>query len=374
MKNATRSKGKKKMWIFIVSILCFIMIGCILIPPSQGKPKPFLDASGNVLDGSISEKIDVDINGTSLGMFIMAEDERKPVLLFLGGGPGIPEYLLADNYPGGLEKDFVVCYMEYRGTSLSYQPEIDPKTMTTEQYISDSVEVTKYLAERFSQDKIYIMGHSFGTYIGLKTVSQYPELYHAYIAMAQNSNQEESEKIAYSYMVEQYQKAGNEKLVKKFQEYPILTSNEAYQQYSTSSLRDTAMHELGVGTMHDMKSVITGIFLPSLRCTAYTPMERINIWRGKAFAQKTAVCTESRRFNAFDEIPSIDIPIYFFAGIYDYTCCYSLQKEYYEQIQAPMKGFYTFKNSAHSPLFEEPEKARTILLEDVLKEKNELSD
>lgn len=163
-------------------------------------------------------------------------------------------------------------------------------------------------------------------------------------------------------------------MVKKFQDCPILDSDEDYRRYFTSSLRDTAMHDLGVGTMHDMDSVITGIFFPSLRCTVYTPMERINIWRGKVFAQTTSVVTDCANFNAFDDVPAIDIPVYFLAGIYDYTCCYSLQKEYYEQIQAPIKGFYTFDNSAHSPLFEESEKALAILLTDVLKGTIDLSD
>jgi len=141
-----------------------------------------------------------------------------------------------------------------------------------------------------------------------------------------------------------------------------------------SDLRDTAMHDLGVGTARDMSSVISGIFFPSLRNTAYTPAERINIWRGKVFTGKTPIASSHLFFNAFDEIPKIDIPIYFFAGVYDYTVCYSLQKEYYEQIQAPLKAFYTFSNSAHSPLFEEAEKAMEILSQNVLTEQKTLAD
>jgi pimeloyl-ACP methyl ester carboxylesterase len=375
MKETGRHRRKKKMWVILaVILLCFAIVVCIILPPSFGKTKPFVDESGNILEGSISEKIFVDINGTSLGMFIMAKDNSKPVLLFLGGGPGIPEYLLEQNYPTELENEFVVCYLEYRGTSLSYNPEISADTMTTEQYISDVVEVTKYLSERFEQDKVYLMGHSFGTYIGLKTASQYPQLYHAYIAMAQIVNQPESEKTAYSYMLEQYQTAENTKMVEKFEDYPILTSDETYERYLTSLLRDTAMHELGVGTMRDMNSVITGIFFPSLRCTVYTPTERVNIWRGKTFAQTTSVTVDSGQFNAFNDVPTLDIPIYFLAGTYDYTCCYSLQQEYYNYVQAPIKGFYIFGNSAHSPLFEEPEKAIAILTPDVLVGATALSD
>lgn len=82
---------------------------------------------------------------------------------------------------------------------------------------------------------------------------------------------------------------------------------------------------------------------------------------------------DSAQFNAFKDIPVLDIPIYFLAGIYDYTCNYSLQKKYYEQIEAPLKGFYSFENAAHSPLFEEPETALAIL-KNIIAQTNRLSD
>ena len=142
-------------------------------------------------------------------------------------------------------------------------------------------------------------------------------------------------------------------------------TDDIVQDYFVS-LRDTAMHELGVGTTHNMKSVITGIFLPTLQMTEFTPLERINIWRGKAFSSNTPVVQDSFNFNAFNEVCTLEIPIYIFAGIYDYTCCYSVQKDFYEQLEAPIKGFYTFTESAHSPLFEEPKHAIEIMVNDVL--------
>jgi pimeloyl-ACP methyl ester carboxylesterase len=61
-------------------------------------------------------------------------------------------------------------------------------------------------------------------------------------------------------------------------------------------------------------------------------------------------------------------------GVYDYTCSYSLAKSYFEQLKAPLKGFYTFEGSAHSPIFEEPEKTARILRNDVLAGANDLAD
>ena len=186
------------MWIVLGLLAgCLLIAFLIILPPGKGEMKPFLDEDGNVLEGSISEKLFVDINDTTLGMFLVGKDETNPVLLFLGGGPGIPEYFLEKEYPTGLEEEFVVCYLEYRGTSLSYDPEIDPETISGQQYVEDAVAVTRYLQKRFGQEKIYLMGHSYGTEIALNTVSQYPELYLAYIAMSQKTDQKESEFLAY---------------------------------------------------------------------------------------------------------------------------------------------------------------------------------
>ena len=59
-------------------------------------------------------------------------------------------------------------------------------------------------------------------------------------------------------------------------------------------------------------------------------------------------------FNAFKDVPEVDVPVCFIAGAYDYTCCWSLQQEYYEFVGAPQKDMYLFENSAHSPLWENP--------------------
>ena len=99
----------------------------------------------------------------------------------------------------------------------------------------------------------------------------------------------------------------------------------------------------------------------SLRISAYTPMERINIWRGKAASGAFAVHNDSRQFNAFDTVPDIEIPIYFFAGENDMTCCTSLQKDYYEMIEAPRKEFFLYEGCAHSPVYEDRNKTGEIL-------------
>jgi pimeloyl-ACP methyl ester carboxylesterase len=66
------------------------------------------------------------------------------------------------------------------------------------------------------------------------------------------------------------------------------------------------------------------------------------------------------------QVQKLDLPVYFFHGKYDYTVSYPLAKAYLDELQAPIKGFYTFEHSAHSPMFEEPDRMKQIIQEDVL--------
>ena len=167
-----------------------------------------------------SEKIHVNINGLEQGMFLKSKDDTQPVLLFLHGGPGMPEYWLTQRYPTGLEDCFTVCWWEQRGSGLSYRADISPETMTVEQLIADTLEVTKYLLQRFAKDKIYLMGHSGGSFIGIQATARAPALYHAYIGVGQMSYQLKSERLAYDYMLKQFKANGNIRMVRKLQEAP----------------------------------------------------------------------------------------------------------------------------------------------------------
>ena len=343
---------KKKMLFVIVPLLIIFILIVAILPPSLGKMPN---------DHRLSEKTYIETDGVKLGMELLSDNTDNPVLLVCGGGPGIPQYLVESLYPSVLPKYFTVCYFDYRKTGLSFDSDIDSQSITTDLMIDDVLAVTDYLKDRFGKDKIYIMGHSFGSYVALNTVYRHPENYIAYLAMSQVCDQTRSEIMAYDYMRAQYESRADMKMVRKFDEYKIKESSEEFQRYCSSSLRDTAMHELGVGTTREMDNVITDLFFPSLRVSAYTPMERINLWRGKAGSKEFPVNIETDSFNAFEDIKRIEVPIYFFAGEYDMTCCTRIQQEYYEVIDAPSKEFFLYKDCAHSPIYEDPDKTCEIL-------------
>ncbi len=322
--------------------------------------------------GSLVDKVHTNINGVEQGMFIRSTDAAHPVLLYLHGGPGMPTYFLNRKYPTGLEEDFTAVWWEQRGAGLSYDAKIPPVTMTVEQIIADTLAVTDYLRSRFGKEKIYLMGHSWGSLIGIQAAARAPERYHAYIGVAQIANQLQSENLAYKHMLKLAGESGNTRLVRKLETAPPTTTAPLPNSYM--SLRDEAMHSLGVGTTHDMKSVVSGVFLPVWQDPEYTLGEKINIWRGKWSSASKTLWNQMLTTNITAAVPELRLPTYFLHGIYDYTVAYPLTKAYFAQLRAPLKGFYTFDHSAHSPNFEEAEKTRKILRADVLAGVTNLAD
>jgi pimeloyl-ACP methyl ester carboxylesterase len=349
----------------LFSALSFIVV---ILFRSGKQPQPFLTENGEVIKNSISEKTFIEINGTRQGMFIKSKDSSNPVLLYLHGG--MPDYFLDEKYRSGLDEIFTVVWWEQRGSGLSFHPDADSGSVTMDLMISDIIGMTNFLRHKFEKEKIYLMGHSGGTFTGILAASKAPELYHAYIGVAQMSDQVSSEKLAYNHMVEIYRNKGNKKMVKKLLAVPV--KDAIPEEYL--KIRDIVMHDLGVGTTRDIRSVFTGIFLPSLMCRDYTITEKFNTWYGKARSGVSVLWKEMIITDLRNIVTELKIPVYFFAGNYDYTCSTDLAKSYFEMLVAPVKGLYIFEHSAHSPFYEEPEKTRRILREDVLKGINSLTD
>lgn len=379
-KNVLTMKPIKKTFkiLFIMMPVFFgllISLFLFLLIKSPGKTEQYTDKSGKVIAGCISEKIFINIGGVNQGMFIRSKNINNPILLYVHGGPAFPNYFLIDKFKPGLEDYYTVCYWEQRGGGLSYTSEVTLESMNFNQLASDGIDVTNYLRKRFGKEKIYIMAHSGGTPIALLAVQRKPALYVAYIGMGQITNQAESEKIAYKYMLERFTANGSQKLVDELKKYPVLESDSNINPYYKSAIRDKYMHKSGIGTMHKMKSIFREIFIPVWTCKAYTMGEKINIWRSKfSFLPKTNLINEMLETDFTIKVPSLEIPVYFFSGKYDLTVNVNLSKAYLNKMNAPLKGFYTFNNSAHSPLFEEPLLVRQIIETDILNNKNSLAD
>lgn len=356
--------------LLIVAVATVVGVG-VLFALSPGRPDPLRDAEGEFILGSLSERTTVQIGGIRQSMFIQSVDPTNPVLLFLHGGPGMTEFFMEDQYPTGLEQQFTVVWWEQRGAGMSFSRDIPPESMTMERMISDTIEVADYLRERFGQDRILLLGHSWGSYLGIQVAAEAPDRFLAYVGMGQIVHQLRSEVLAHAYMLDAYRERGDDAMIRQLQAALVSMSDGLSPAWMR--VRDRAMHSLGVGQTRGMRSVLTGIFLPVWGVRAYTVMDKINIWRGKLWSQPF-FWEDLLRDDLSARLSEFDLPIYFFVGRYDYTANADLSRAYFDKIEAPMKGLYLFESSAHSPLFEEPGRATEILLNDVLEGTNSLAD
>jgi pimeloyl-ACP methyl ester carboxylesterase len=379
MKNKAKTIKKRLKMVLLISIslllACAAALLVYLMIKSPGTPEQFLDKEGKVIEGSLSEKIFVTIGGVKQGMFVRSKNTDNPVLLFLHGRPGFPNYFLFEKFKPGLEDYFTVCYWEQRGGGLSHNTEVTKESMTLEQLTSDAVKVSNYLRGRFKKEKIYIMAWSGGSTIALPAVSKAPELFHAYIAMGQLTRQPESERIAYDFMLKHFTEVNDQRSIKQLKKFKHLKTESDLISFYNLAARDNLMNGLGIGTMRSMKSVFKDIFLPVWTCKAYTLREKYTIWKSKImFLPGTNLKTQTLTTDFAAAYPEFGVPVYFVSGKYDLTVNVDLSKDYCNRLIAPSKGFYTFDNSAHGPIFEEPERFREILEHDILQNRTELAD
>ena len=328
--------------------------------------KKLKDKEGKVIADSLVEKTFIEIGGIQQGFFIRTENPKNPVILFLHGGPGGPEinFIISHELPERLEKYFTVCYWEQRGAGISFSSLIDSVTMNVEQMVEDTHELTKYLQHRFEQNKLCLMGHSWGSYLGIKTIEKYPTDYLAFIGFGQVTNQLKSEKLAYDYMLQYAMKINDKTAVKKLQKFDINSSIFLDLNYILST-RTRLMNKYGIGMARKKFSVI-GLIKNLFVFKGYTVSEKVNFIRGSLFSIKHlwgSVIAD----NLFESSTNFQVPIFILQGKYDYQTSYMLAREYFEKIKTPEKAFFVFENSAHSPNIEEGEKFVEIIRNIILK-------
>ena len=355
-------KTIKIIGITFLSIISLLLIGLLILALySPSKLDPLKDKDGKKIEGSIAEKSFIEIGGMQQGFFIRSENPDNPVILFLHGGPGSPELPMFYPFetPERLEKHFTVCYWDQRGAGMSYNSSIDPNTMTLEQMVEETHQLTEYLKSRFNKEKIYLMGHSWGTYLGVKTIVKHPNNYIAFIGVGQVSIQLESEKLAYNYMLQHAIEINDKGAIKKLERFDPNAPDFPSLKYLLSA-RSLLMNKYRIGIMHTDNFSVSGLIKNMLTFKGYTVSEKLYYFKGSLFSLEN-VWHYVEDDNLNESSINFKVPVYITHGKYDYQVSYTLSREYFDKIEAPDKAFYTFENSAHSPNAEEPERFVSVV-------------
>jgi len=163
----------------------------------------------------------VRLGGIEQCISIRGWDKDNPVLLHLHGGPGTAEILFARYLDSELEKHVVVVRWDQRGAGKSYNPDIPPETMNTDQFISDTCELAEMLRKRFDEEKVYLVGHSWGSALGALTAARYPEFFHAFVGVAQFVDATENEEMTYQFTLDRAEESGNRQALSEIKEIGV---------------------------------------------------------------------------------------------------------------------------------------------------------
>ena len=356
-----------KVLLYIFGVLVLIVIGLTITlwVKSPGKTEAITDESGNTIAGSIASIEKIKLGGVDQYLIIRGADSTKPVMLYLHGGPGSPEIAFMKETNTAIENDFVMVYWEQRGAGKSYSKDIPVESMNHAQFISDTKELSEILAKRFKKEKIYLMGHSWGSFLGILTAYQYPELFHAYLGVGQVCHQYRGEQISFDWVKEQANNRKNEDAIKALSEltFPDSTADSHAWLDFLMVERNYTM-QFGGGVTHEMKGMWPVLKIV-LNAQEYTFSEKVSFMSGSLLSLEH-LWPSVINTNLFNEIDSMQVPVYIFHGKHDYQTPYLVAKDFYNQLKAPEKEFFSFENSAHSPVMEEIDKFNSILREKVL--------
>jgi proline iminopeptidase len=343
------------------------LVGAGLVALAVGIARPastdaIVGSDGEPLPGSIAELTQVEIGGHDLAMMIRGNSTDSPVLLFLAGGPGGSELGAMRRHLETLEQDFVVVTWDQRGTGKSYGA-LDPnETLTLEQAISDTIEVTNYLRDRFSEEKIYLVGQSWGSILGVLAAQQHPELYRAFVGTGQMVSPRETDRIFYEDTLAWARESGRDGVVATLTDIgpppyqstldyePLLAYEKDVYPY------DRSQNSEGAGQMGE-----------NLFVEEYTLLEQVHIFAG-VLETFSVLYPQIQEIDFREDATKLDVPVYLVQGRHEARGRAELANEWLAQLQAPAKKMVMLDTSGHRPLFEQPAQFHRVMTETVLAE------
>jgi pimeloyl-ACP methyl ester carboxylesterase len=336
-----------------VFFTAMLILNAVLISFSQltASTPPIVDESGGAPKNSIAELKRLELNGRKQWISIRGGDNSAPVLLCLAGGPGGTQMAAVRHELAELEKHFVVVNWDQPGSGKSYYAE-KIKNINLQTYIQGGYALTEYLKERFSQEKIYLIGESWGSALGIFLIDKYPESYHAFIGTGQMIDFAETERMDYSKALEIARTKGDTELIDRLEANgmppyygkDVTWKSAVYLNYLSADMAgNPEIHNPGYNTFRDIGS------------SEYGLIDKVNFFRG-IINTYNHVYQQLYEIDMRKDYTRLGVPVYFFLGRHDVNAPTVLAEEYAKNLEAPDKRIVWFEHSGHSPWINEPEK------------------
>jgi pimeloyl-ACP methyl ester carboxylesterase len=343
----------------------FVLVSLLAVVISQAftMTPPLNGADGKPLPGSIATLEKVDLNGSKQWISIRGKDVNKPVLLFLAGGPGGSQLVTGRRAMPALEDHFVVVNWEQPGAGKSFDS-VKRSTLTPERYISDGLELVRYLRERFDEEKVYLVGESWGSALGVWMIQRNPEYFHAFIGTGQMVAFIENDQICYDFVMNlAEQRADNKKVEQLKKQGPppyygkgVAIRESAFLMETFNYMNaDPAIADDGFNTFQDLAGSEYGLY------------DKFNWFRG-ALETIDVVYPQLWNVDFRTQATRLEVPVYFLLGRHDVNAPPELAEEYFEILSAPHKELIWFEHSGHNPWVTESAAFQDVIVNKILME------
>lgn len=313
----------------------------------------------------ISEIKYLDINNSKQYVLIRGKNIKNPVLLFLHGGPGASATALLRKFNSELENHFTVVYWDQRNSGKSFSRKTPKEEIRVSNYLNDVECLTTYLKNKFKVDKVLLVGHSWGSRLGMYAIQRHPENYIAFVGVGQELASFEGEKISYEYTIKKAKELNNPKAIKELEESGPPQSGDYTKMYKNGfwGLVNQKDWLLKLGGERYAKTGYADWILSIWTSREYSFFDLIKYAKSSAFCAGNIIYDpDFNNFNFFNQIPEVKIPVFYISGAYDYNTPWELVQKYVNEVKAPRKEFIKFEKSGHSPVFEEPERFNEEIL------------
>lgn len=338
-------------WGVILTGVLLVFAVVVIVTQKMASTPAIRDSNGKVVEGSIAELRKVELNGRSEWITLRGNDKNAPILLFLAGGPGGTQMAATRYELTELEKYFVVVNWDQPGSGKS-RFGIRKKEICKQTYIEDGIALTEYLKEQFGEEKIYLMGESWGSALGVFLINERPEYYAGFIGTGQMVDFEETEKLDYQKAMEIAKEREDEKMIQAlkkqgeplYEEGNIALLSSKYLNYLSSYMAENK--EITNGGYHTFRDMFA---------SEYGLVDSVNFMLG-LMDTFNKVYPELYDIDLREEYAKLSVPVYFFLGRHDINAPTDLAEEYYNILEAPKKELVWFEHSGHSPWLNETEK------------------
>lgn len=296
----------------------------------------------------------VTLGGAPSHIRVRGTNDENPLLLFLHGGPGVSDRHWVLKYQSGLADVCTMVCWDQRGSGKSYSRAQSREEMTIDLMARDAEELVEYLCEKFGKEKLYIVGHSWGSVLGVLLAQRKPGRIAAYVGMGQVVDLDENERLAYKFVWDEANRRGDKKAIRDLERIgePV---DGSYGSLKNLITQRNIMTKYGGGTYNETENIWKSVIIPVLTSPEYSLPDLIRYAKGSYYClgQLWDEMTVSIRFN--ETVKAFDMPVYITQGVHDENTPSSIAKKWFDNLQAPHKEWIPFEESAHSPIKEEPE-------------------